>query len=908
MMPGYGDGDMKLRKRGVDDSMSEQRIRLNPITRSRLLMVGALAALTVLGACEGDNLFVGEPGTINPGAPTVEITEPANGSSTPSIGQLRVRTNVRDQSGIRRVTFEGYAIRGDSTTNTTIVPRYVTQVVDFPQPPSSRMPRDTTLIRFLDLVQGENRSERVFIKVTAEDSTGATNSAVTEILLGGPVVQLRSPGNNTQVQTGLAMTVSAFAFDPAGGVDSMEIVVSGAQNQTFAFGGLAAADSVSRTATLDITAGSGSISVVAYAWNRSRIRGASPVATASIVTVAVNDTARPVVSMVAGAERRLELLERHSVTVSARHNGGSGLRRIGAVVRAIPSNPAVPERTIYLDTTFAGSARTGVETVNLPFSLADFGYTETSVPGLPFNVTLQIHAFGISGAGRCGANTTATLTAMPCDTVQAHGRTFGTVTGSTGLSQAITAVAGYQVRDSRLTGNTIADLTLDSQRQRLYLSNWSQNRVEVLRLTDSTFTSAVSVGSQPWGMFINNDGSRLIVANSGGTNISFVDISGPTVPTREEPSERVLTPNLQLIDFTFSISNGSIRYTGVSHGFSDRPQFIAQDAQGTILYSTEPTQAASLGSVRYIDETGGRRESKLLFTADAITNVENAIAIAHIDSALIRRPTNGPDLVNLFDHIPGQTTVIQSGYRELQEAIDSLVAKGSDLVFAPGVWNVQQVGLSDTTYVAASGDRSRIAFGGGAMAPFGRIWLWSAADRRLSHDIEVLDLVENAAERVFGVSLNQNGTMGAGRGTRGAYFFSNNVDFEGELRLQGTFDSPLQNGMSGGVALHPLHSEVRNSNETTLAFVAASDSTIKIVDTFHFRSRGAIAIKGTMVGPLRAGLPALNENAGLSNCDRIEVKLYGLMRTAAGSPSVVSTRAVIINVRRKDISGFPGCS
>jgi len=886
-----------------------QRNRRSLFSRRRVLMAGALASVTVLGACDGTNLFGGEQGSVNSGAPSIEITEPANGSSFPSSGQLRVRAEVSDRSGIKRVTIEGYAIRGDSTTSTSIVPRFVTQTIEFPQPPATRMPRDTTIIRFLNTVPGETRSEPVFIKVTAEDSTGATTSETTQILLGGPIVQLRSPSNNSQVQSGLAMTLAAFAYDPAGGIDSMQIVVTGAQADTFAWGGIASPDSATRSAELTVGAQSGALSVVAYAWNRNRVRGASPVAQATIVTVAANDTTRPLVSMTASSEKRLEILERYNVSVNALQSGASGLRRMGIVVQAIPSDPSVPQRTHYLGHTFDGPARTGAQTRDFSFTLADLGYTETSLPNLPLDVTFRIHAFGISGAGACGANSTGTLTALACEQVTSGGQTFGTVLGSNGYSWPVTAVAGFQVRDSRLTGNTVADLTLDAQRQRLFMSNFSQNRVEVLQLTDSTFTSAVSVGSQPWGMFINNTADRLIVANSGGTNISFVNIAGFSVPTREEQSERLLTPNLGLFEVTVQTTDVGTRYTVTRYDFSDRPQFIAQDSEGRLLYSTVPTGAAPEGTVRVVNNSSGRRETKLLYTRDAIVENENTTAIAHIDSIALN-PTG--TMLRLYDHVPGETTIIFSDLSgDLNAAIAALDSLGSDIASYAGTWDISRVGLSDTTYVAASGDRRFVAFGEGAAGPFADVWLWTADDSVVSDAISVADLVGNAAEQVFGVSLNQNGQLGAARGSQGAFFFSNNVENEGQLRLQGVFNSPLQSG-SGGVALHPQHSEVKASGDNTLAFVAASDSTIKIVDTFHFRSRGEIAIKGTMVGPLRAGLPTASENAGVGFCDAIEVKLYGLMRTlepnpAPGGAPIPQTRAVIINVRRKDIADT-GCS
>src|SRR6185503_16160102 len=103
---------------------------------------------------------------------------------------------------------------------------------------------------------------------------------------------------------------------------------------------------------------------------------------------------------------------------------------------------------------------------------------------------------------------------------------------------------------------------------------------------------------------------------------------------------------------------------------------------------------------------------------------------------------------------------------------------------------------------------------------------------------------------------------GAARGADAAYFFSNNVNQSGDLRLQGVFASGVSGG-NGGVALHPNHTQPMTCNETTLAFVATVNRSIKIVDTFNFRERGEILIRDNIVGPLRAALPLPAENTGL---------------------------------------------
>ncbi len=57
-------------------------------------------------------------------------------------------------------------------------------------------------------------------------------------------------------------------------------------------------------------------------------------------------------------------------------------------------------------------------------------------------------------------------------------------------------------------------------RRKLYLSNLTLHRLEVLDLANQTFQPFVEVGSQPWGLGLSRNSDTLFVANSGGTSIS----------------------------------------------------------------------------------------------------------------------------------------------------------------------------------------------------------------------------------------------------------------------------------------------------------------------------------------------------------------------------------------------------
>ncbi|MGQ0560985.1 MAG: YncE family protein [Gemmatimonadota bacterium] len=848
-------------------------------------------------------------------APAITINLPTTGSTLPLNDSVRVNVRVVDPTGVKTIRMRGESVSVDSLGPTLTIQRFAEKVITFPFTPGAPLPTDTTITRYL-LAIPDSISEPVSIIVSAFDSINNLASVSTSILVGGPRVELRNPISNAQVVPGGTLLLTAFAVDRAAGIDSLQISLTGAQQSTFIFrpgcapatctpGGLASNDSVLVNQNYVVGPATGGVNIQATAWNRNRVAGQSAIASVLVTTTAVTDASPPQVRVTMTANDRVELSDTVTLDLAAQDAGASGLRRIGVVVIAQPGGTGVARDTLYLDSVFIGTGRTGLQPAQFKFTLDEFDCTETNIISMPRNFTFQVHAFAVDTVGNCGSSVTSTLTALPCDSIMPplSQRKFFIARNTAPLSQLVTAVPGF-ARPLPTAGSVIADLVVDNNpaRPRMYMANHNFNRVEVLNLQDSTFAPAVSVGSEPWGMFVNNANDRLMVANSGGTNISMVDITQPVNAIKEVAAERILTPNAVLFDVLTAVNNGFVRYNATAHDFSDRPQFVAQDANGIILHSTKPTGAAPDGTVRYLLPTAPRRESKILFNRNAISANNDATAIGHVDSVVVQRNSTSNDLVNIFDHQSGNpAAIIQSGFVDLRTAIDR-VRRGpdgilgtfddSDIVDFGGAWNLEAVGLSDTTFLAASGDGQFVAFGEGATGPFARVWVWAAASRSISDDISVTDLVGNSAERVLGVALNRNGLIGAARGAASTYFFSNDANFEGQLRLQGVFSSGVAGG-NGGVALHPSHNTAFGSNDTTLAFIATVNRSIKIVDTFSFRERGEILIRDNIVGPLRAALPLTAENAGLNGtCNQIWVKLYGV--TAAG-------KAVIINVRVRDI-------
>ena len=867
----------------------EARIRgalsASPWSRRVGLPLGVLAAAALLGACEGGNLFEGGRGPGGGGAvgtdrepPVVDIQEPGPEGSVPLGDSLLVAVRVRDNRGVAKLTIEAVARRGDPDLGTL-------EIVDRFQPREVELDAalDTVVRRFLQPVTTETTSEQIFVIATATDSAGLVAADTVQIFLGAARVEIRSPINGQQLQAGRELGIRLFAVDRASKVTRVELAYSGVVNGTFIWN-IPQADSVVLDTTLLIPTGTaGQLTLVASATNGRSVRSSSTPVVVTVQSGAAADTAAPTVQVSFSGASRVEITDTFRVTVTAQdNNGGSGLLRIGFTALAVNTERA-DTAVLVRDTTFT-LPRTGT-------SIREFRFVPFHMDtlALPDTIALLMHAYAIDASGNCAAAVSNTPQRLPCGTFA--GATVAA--GANGLRRDVVVAAGRTIRLPG-SGGVIADAVVDTGRQRLYLSNFTRNKVELLDLTTLTFLGAgVAVGSQPWGMFLNRQEDTLMVANSGGTNVSFVHL-GTTVPA-EDRNRRLRTPNAVLFDVDRRLDEtGAERYTSVFYDFSDRPQFLVQDSTGRLLYSTEPTPAAGEGTVRLVDEdpvpsrTDDEAEIRILFTGNAIAANPNFVSIAHIDSLRVYVADFG-DLIELFDHVPGYPdSIIRTGPRLIGAAIDTLASLGSDIFATTGGWRVNEVGLSDTTYLAASGDRGKVLFGEGGAAPFARVMMWHADQGALSGAIPVTDLINNASERVLGVGLNQNGSLGVLRGSESVAFFTPN------LRLQGRFLGRVEAG-GAGAALHPGHDSVNEDLPVGVSFVGTGNRTIQIIDTFHFFGLRELHIRDNVIGPLRTSRPLPSDNAGLGcpgNPNCVVVKLYGI--TDVGG-------VVIVNVREKDL-------
>ena len=845
--------------------------------------------------------------------PEVHILEPVEGESFPLTDSIRVRVRAQDGTGISRIAIRGVSFRyfPDSTQNSYPVLRFPEVTVPLPQGPDRPPVTDTIVFRFLK-PNPDTATEPIYFIAEATDAAGNIGVDTTRVT-PGPRVAILNPPSGTTARINSSIPVRMFANDPGAGLDSLKLYVQGVRADSFVFKQLQGTrDAVEKTILLDVGGVSGNLSLQAFVWNTAGVRGAM----SAPVMINVSPTATgapPKVRRTFEAPDRVELGDSIRIHVMGTDVGGGGIIRLGAVVIAIPAGESgsLVRDTFYFSTPAYSPPRGGTPDTTFVLQLRE-AYSELSTTHFPLPFTFQVHAYAIDSQNRCGAAVQEVDQDLTCAVV--NGAYF-VAQGQTGRTYTASAVIG----SSRAlpARSVIADALPDTVNQRLYLSNYNNNQINVLQLADTTFRSIpLPVGSQPWGLFlkpgVDHSPESLVIANSGGTSLSFVPTSVPTSQLREDPSRRILTPNEVLIDLKETVTNGYLRYSEVLHEFSDRPQFVAMDRNENLLYSTVPTSAAVEGTVRMANRPqGGIYEPRILIPGRqaAVREGSNTWAIAHVDSILIVPSVTGDDNIIIYDHEPGfPGQIFNSDPGTAGAAILDIINRGSDIFAARGVWNRAGVGFSDTTYVAYSKDLSTVAFGEGALAPYGRILLWEADDNGSSGRVSstgTYDLIGNAAEQVTGLALNVNGRLGVARGLTTTYFFTNNAQFEGELRLNGIYAGGAQAG-TGGVALHPNHVDGNaGSNDSTVAFIATADRSIKIVDTFHYAERGEIFIRDRIVGQLRASRPMGQVNAGvpLTSCNYTVAQLFGI--TSANN-------VVIVNVRKRDIrdldTGVPNCN
>lgn len=888
-----------------------------PVTR----LVALAAGIAVVVSCDagsttgvfGSGISGGPTGTGPVTPPTgADTTDPFVRIDTPTTNQLvnvgdsiYVSLVLTDLRKIGSVTLTGFRESGDTALGTFVRTIRYTPLTA-PAPGQVFQPGQTfaRIRRYLQPAQPlDTTVGPMVIMAVATDSAGNVDTTqVTVQMVTGPKVTITVPATGDQVPRGVAMSVSARATHGSG-VSRITILVQGEANwptplnvpitQQYPAGTTDVTLTGSVVIPPDAIIG-GRITITASAIDVNSNPGA-----AAPVQVTVRDvgTLAPAVcfagivngqAVCQNLPSKLEMTD--SVLVKAQ---GDGITTVGIVIRDSIGNEIRRDSIDLPGPNFVSNAVVGRP---LGLGLTDQGHRRNLIAFAYDNNNPRRVGYSMLDGTLIPIIVEANASADT--TLITYGRTF------------VFPRAGI-----------MGDVAVDGGRGNVWVSNTNFNLLEVWNNGTKAFRSnGVPVGALPWGLFVQADGDTLLVANSGATTVSKVCLNpAKCVPSftgdtlSEALSKRIRTRETVIFQvvFTRDASTQRIILSRLPDTrYSDRPQYVVQSVAGRVFFSTRPTPARTLGTLRWLDPTQPFPDPRQIWQYGNVTGSNTTqFAIFNADSIAILRPVPGSsssDQLVIYEHVYGTVTPIFGNFVADSLPIDAGVkarAAGGDVEVIAGL-DVESLGLTDTTFVAASGDRAWIGFGEGNKAPVGRIVMafdaigCTAAPAFfpgpcfLSPELTVTDIVHNASERVFGMALDRTGLQSVVHGTQ-TYVAA--IDNPFHLRLDGVYDS-FDNGV--GVAYHPNANSTLSANADRVLFTATNSGIIEIVDVAHYNNRGQLVTKNGLYGPLRATLPLPQDNSGLTcpgdaNC--VILKLYGLSANGL----------VVIDLRASDIKPGP---
>ncbi|PYO78091.1 MAG: hypothetical protein DMD63_08770 [Gemmatimonadetes bacterium] len=665
------------------------------------------------------------------------------------------------------------------------------------------------------------------VTITAEALDGAGNSSGIDTLrmatgnLPPPQVQVLSPFSGSSAVVGKSILVTVMG-KAATKVMSLGLNSTGPviRNDSVLFAS-PMLDSTTMQDTIAIPANAtpGTLTITPFLRDSLGQRATGPSITINVQTAAQINSV-PVVNLycvgnsaynnACGHARRVEV----SDTVHVEADDPSGISQLGYEVRGTPGGP------IDDSATFVSSGQ-------LTFDSHTFSMR---LPYTTFPTTAYIQVFARNSNGV---------------------RAYAKLASGADRIDTVTVVAG--VTRTLPLGGQVADALYHPGKDRLYMTNITRNEVEVFNLADSSFKAPVIVGSRPWGLAAwprdrtGTKGDTLLVANSGGTQISYVDLDAGASGSGLEVF-RYMLPNIVVATITTTTSATSglpIRVRTV-YDFSDRPQFIGATChevggicQDVVLtYSTTPTpgQSPPFGNLN-----GTLRWENLTKGVTAAGKSDSTTSHFFFEQAIGQAGARGDTLeIERFDADGvGQATLVPA----------------SNPVLGSTVVSIDRLAFRDTTFVRSSGNFRRSVFGEGGSVVNSRAMMYDVdrgydpvvwwIDRGVSPPTDVSDFIANTSARMFGVAINFDGGLAAIRA-------DSTYVLNPALRLMGIFNTTNTNA---GLDFHPQNTGTFSFPlNTRLAFAASSEPLIEIYDTNCYLRVGTIPIKDPIIGPITAAL------------------------------------------------------
>jgi hypothetical protein len=802
-----------------------------------------------------DSLIVTVTDTIDFIKPKLVFVTPKVGGKVNVGDSLLVTAHITDNHGLKFVSFSAASPRGVPSLGTAdTVIRY--PLVTAPSGSSSFPPGvvDTTITRYLKVAAPiDTLTDSLIVTGIVGDLAGNVDTTRIKIkVVSGPNVIFISPVPGDSANPGGGLTVAIQATH-AIGVASLGFRVQGDPSwptkldTTLIFVLATPSKLATASATIPIPANAPPKSLITISAISTDVNGED--GSSSPITIAIRAGLPPGPRVSQSISPRVEITD--SVTITALGNGitfvgfemldatGGLIRRDSVAVTGAPSTAVI----------------------NMPLNL----------PTTAQGKRITVKSFGYDQSGRIGYSLRAGVTTSQSSAAAAFVDTALVVYGKT-----------YPLPVNR--NGTIADLQVDAAHGNIFLSNIAYGRLEVWEKATNTFApNGIVVGSQPWGMTMSRTAPNhdtMYVANSGGTNLSRVYIGGSSAGMKEDLANRLVTRASYLFKLTEvrDPSTGKIRITSsLPILFSDRPQYVEQSSSGRLYISTKPTTQAPLGTIRYMDPAAAAPDERFILDFAFAGSDPNSWVVANLDAVNVTpapATSSANDILTLCDHASGTTNAptCVSSAGGILAAIQALQASvpTTDVDFAVNI-DFSSLGLTDTTYVASSGDGNWITFGEGHKLPVARNFLLQddgTVPNRFTYasgSLNVVDLMNNQSDNIFGVALDKTGKTLGVHGTETAF---STVTVPFTQRLQGkktTFASGT------GITFHPNADGVNTPQADRLAFVASANGTIEAVDIAYYDFvRGSLATKMNLYGPLRATLPFPGDPAN------VLFKLFGL--------------------------------
>ena len=618
------------------------------------------------------------------------------------------------------------------------------------------------------------------------------------------------------------------------------------------------ADSVEYVDTVVVVPSSGTFNVVGFAEDSAGRRGFTSVITVVIQSVAT-DNQVPVVAHRIG--QRVEVDD----TMHVRAQDPSAIAWMG--FRVDTNNVLMKFDTVYVG---AGN----LTDVTRHFTLGLQG-----LQPLPRTIVVQGYACDAAVARNCSFTNSTTLIPTPPVRFGSAPATIAPDPAPMALIDTVIVVAG--VTRPLPFGGRIADAIFNGNDSSLYLTNPQLGRVEIFQVANTSFVAAgiPTAGPQPWGIALwpqdtlGNYRDTIIVANSGGTELSVIDVN---------PGVRRLAWRQDLPDYlieTYRVLTAPIREEITVYDVSDRPQYVS-----TVCRVISGSSTCHVDSVFAIYSTLPTASSTFPFTNRATLRMEKL--------------KNTTDTAQLFSHLfwelAGDTTLTSISRDTLR--IEMRRARPYNeqrvqLTACAGVTiELARFGLGDSTYVRNSGNFTHaiVGEGGNITTAFARVVGYTSkapllhgpptyrtcftngsgltADTGENHRdlgvtpyIDVSDFISNTGVNIHSVATNFNGLTNLVRADS-IYFLD-----EG-MKLKGTSEAPLgafgmdmnyNHAFSANTPGTPTFGGPGNPNDR-IAFSARPDGNIDIFDTFFYGRIGGIVVRDPIIGPLRVARNAGN--------------------------------------------------